>query len=220
MPRINAPSVAEHRAAQERALLDAAHAILEETGEAPTMAQVAARAGLARPSVYQYFSSHKALLQALVRDVFPRWTERIATAMRTAPTPGDRILAYAAANIELVAEGSHAIGSALAAMAPGEDVDEQADQMHRAVQEPLVATLVEIGVPAPEDVAELINAMVHSGTRMLDAGQSAPQVIAHLETVLRPLAEAYQPPGTVTPPACGSPHPATPVMGERRVGTR
>ncbi|MCT2261827.1 TetR/AcrR family transcriptional regulator [Brachybacterium muris] len=194
MPRISAPSVAEHRAAQERALLDAAHAILEETGEAPTMAQVAARAGLARPSVYQYFSSHKELLQALVKDVFPRWTERIASAMRTAPTPGDRILAYAAANIELVAEGSHAIGTTLASIAPGEDVGEQAEQMHRAVQEPLVATLIELDVPEPADVAELINAMVHGGTRMLDAGQSAPQVIKHLETVLRPMVDAYSRP--------------------------
>lgn len=194
MPRITAPSVAEHRAAQERALLDAAHAILEETGEAPTMAQVAARAGLARPSVYQYFSSHKELLEALFRDVFPRWTERITAAMREAPTPGERVLAYAATNIRLVAEGSHAIGSALAAMAPGEELSEQADQMHRAVQEPLVATLVEIGVPEPEDVAELINAMVHGGTRMLDAGQSADQVITHLETVLRPMVEAYPSP--------------------------
>ena len=36
MPRISAPTVAEHRAARERALLDAAHQILLETGLAPS----------------------------------------------------------------------------------------------------------------------------------------------------------------------------------------
>ena len=52
MPRISAATVAEHRAAQQRALLNAAHELLQETSEAPTMADVAARAGLSP----RYFS--------------------------------------------------------------------------------------------------------------------------------------------------------------------
>ena len=194
MPRITAPSVAEHRAAQERKLLDAADALLRETGEAPTLAQVAERAGLARPSIYQYFGSRTDLLHALVRDVFPRWTEQIASAMRAAPTPADRILAYARANIILVDEGSHAVASALAALAPGAEVDEQARLMHTRIQEPLVETLSELGVDDPESVAQMINSMVHAGTRMLDAGQDVDQVTAHLQTVLGPLADRYRTP--------------------------
>ena len=73
MPRIEAPRVAEHHARQRRALLDAAHALLAETGEAPSMAAVGRRAGLARSSVYQYFDSPGALLHAVVTDVFPTW---------------------------------------------------------------------------------------------------------------------------------------------------
>ena len=192
MPRINAPSVAEHRAAQERKLLDAADALLRETGKAPTLAQVAARAGLARPSIYQYFGSQQELLQALVRDVFPRWTEQIASAMRSAPTPADRLLAYARANIILVDEGSHAVASALAALAPGAEIDEQARLMHTRIQEPLVETLSELGVHDPESVAQMINAMVHAGTRMLDAGQDVAQVTAHLQTLLGPFADRYR----------------------------
>lgn len=192
MPRISAPSVAEHRAAQERKLLDAADTLLRETGEAPSLAQVAEHAGLARPSIYQYFGSRKELLQALVRDVFPRWTEQIASAMRAAPTPADRLLAYARANIVLVDEGSHAVASALAALAPGEEIDEQARLMHTRIQEPLVETLTELGVEDPEAVAQMINAMVHAGTRMLEAGQSVDQVTAHLETVLGPLADKHR----------------------------
>ena len=50
MPRISQPTVAEHRAARVRALLDAAHDLLLETGEAPSLSAVAERAGLARTS--------------------------------------------------------------------------------------------------------------------------------------------------------------------------
>lgn len=187
MPRISKPTVAEHRAARERALLDAAHAVLLETGEAPGLAQVAARAGLARTSVYQYYRSKAQLLQAMVRDIFPRWTERVTAAMSAAPSAADRILAFAVANVELVAEGAHAVGSALAALDPGEALDEQAARMHREVREPLVDTLAELGLEAPEAVAELVNAVVHGATRMLESGHSLDAVRTHLSIVLGPL---------------------------------
>ena len=192
MPRISAATVAEHRAAQERALLDAAHELLQETSEAPTMAEVALRAGLSRPSVYQYFDSRQDLLQALVRDIFPRLTERVTGAMADAPTEADRILAYATANVDLVAEGAHAVGSALAALAPGAELDEQATRMHRQLQEPLIATLTELGVADAESVAEMINAVVHAGTRMLESGQTPARVHAHLRTLLGPFVAERQ----------------------------
>src|SRR5690606_7315181 len=187
MPRISAATVAEHRAARERALLDAAHAILLETGEPPSLAEVAGRAGLARTSAYQYFGSKEELLQAMVRDVFPRWTERIRAAMTAAPTDADRVLAYAVANVELVDEGAHAVGSALASLQPGEVLDEQAARMHREVQEPLVAALTSLGVEAPDDVAGLVNAVVHGATLLLESGQSLDAAVARLATVLGPI---------------------------------
>jgi len=192
MPRISAATVAEHRAAQERALLDAAHELLQETSEAPTMAEVASRAGLSRPSVYQYFDSRQDLLQALVRDIFPRWTERVTGAMADAPTQADRVLAYATANVDLVAEGAHAVGAALAALAPGAELDEQASRMHRQLQEPLIETLTELGVAGPESVAEMINAVVHAGTRMLESGQTLAEVHTHLRTLLGPFVAERQ----------------------------
>ena len=190
MPRISAATVAEHRAAQRRSLLDAAHAIIEATGEGPAMSEVADRAGLARSSVYQYFSSRADLLNAMVQDVFPRWTERVTSAMQREVTPGRRILAYALANVQLVDEGAHAIGTALATLAPGEELDEQAGRMHRQIQEPLHATLVQLGVDDADSVAELINGVVHAATRLLESGQSLERVAAHLELVLAPLAQS------------------------------
>lgn len=186
MPRITASTVPEHRAAQERALLDAAHELLNETLAAPSMAQVAQRAGMSRPGVYQYFASQQDLLQALVRDVFPRWTERVTGAMLAAPTRADGILAYAIANVDLVAEGAHAVGSALSTLAPGAELDGQAGRMHRQVQEPLIQTLEALNVDDPEALAELINGVVHTGTRMIESGIEVEKVHSHLSMLLGP----------------------------------
>ena len=182
MPRIVEPTLVEHRAARERALLDAAHALLVETGEAPGLAEVAARAGLARTSVYQYFGSRQELLQAMVRDVFPRWTERVTSAMAAAGSTADQVLAYAVANL-----GAHAVGSALAALEPGELLDEQAARMHREIQEPLVRALADVGVAAPEQVAELVNAVVHAATLQLDGDRSLDDVVRTLTAVIAPM---------------------------------
>src|ERR1044071_5681440 len=77
MPRIDAPTVAEHRANQERALLDAARAVLLAHGpQAVTPATVGAAAGLARSSVYKYFRSGDEILSRIVADALAEWGER------------------------------------------------------------------------------------------------------------------------------------------------
>jgi AcrR family transcriptional regulator len=173
-------------------LLDVAHAILEDTGDVPNLGEVAKRAGLARSSVYHYFNSREALLNALVRDVFPKWTERVTDAMEAETEASGKILAYALANVHLVNEGAHAVATALANLSPGEALDEQAAQMHRAIQEPLVETLVELGVSDPEGVSELINAVVHASTRALESGQPLERVLANLTAVVEPMASEMQ----------------------------
>ena len=185
MPRISAATVAEHRRNQERRLLDAAHEILRDTGDVPSLREVGRRAGLARSSVYHYFGSREDLLNALVRDVFPN-------AMEGEVGAGRKILAYALANVHLVNEGAHAVATALASLTPGEVVDEQAAQMHRAITEPLVEVLAELGVADPEGVSDLINAVVHASARALEAGKPIEQVVANLTAVIAPMADDLQ----------------------------
>lgn len=188
-PRINAATVAEHRANQERLLLDVAHEFLEKTGDLPSMKAIAERAGLARSSVYHYFGSREDLLNALVQDIFPKWTERVTAAMAAEEEPGRRILAYAVANVQLVHEGAHAVGSALATLSPSETLDEQASRMHRLIQEPLIQTLEELNVQDPEGVSELINALVHASTRSLESGRSFHEACRNLAVVIEPMAD-------------------------------
>ncbi|EME15536.1 TetR/AcrR family transcriptional regulator [Rhodococcus triatomae] len=187
MPRITAPTVAEHRAAQQRALLDAARELLAEgEPEIPGFAEVAARAGLARSSMYQYFRSRQHLLEALIEDAFPRWSARVDAAMAAAGAPDRRILAYVTANLDLVAEGEHAIASAIAAVAPSEKVNRASAEMHNQLKAPLVDALDELGVPDPDETADLVNAMVHAASRQIEAGADVAAVRSRATALIEP----------------------------------
>ncbi len=170
MPRIRAATVAEHRAAQLRALLDAGRSIIAETGRPPTLSAVAAGAGLARSSVYEYFSSADDLLAALVEDITPRWTARVRAAVAAADSPAGAVLAYVHAHLAQVAEGEHAMISALATIAPGHITGERARAMHEALVGPLREALEPLAVPDLEVVAELIDAVVRAGSRQIEDG--------------------------------------------------
>ena len=189
MPRISAPTVAEHRVAQERALLDAARLLLAETGSIPTFSALSERAGLARTSVYQYFRSAEDLLHAMVEDVFPRWSATVARAVDAAPDDAARILAYMRANLELVAEGEHALATALADVGPSRAVIEGTRAMHDDLLRPLTRTLHSLGVADVPRTAELFNAILNSASRMVESGAPLDEVWTSVEHLVAPFAE-------------------------------
>ncbi|WP_374112240.1 TetR/AcrR family transcriptional regulator [Rhodococcus sp. CH91] len=185
MPKISAATVAQHRAAQRRALLDAALALLAEAPEhAPSLGDVAQRAGLARSSVYNYFDSRDDLLRAVVVDMFPRWNARVVEAMEKVSDPTERVLTYIDVNLQLVAEGEHAIVGALATFTPQAFSDESMHAMHQDLVLPLVDALRARGNDNPELDAELVTALVHKGTELIEAGRSFDEVRASVRRVL------------------------------------
>ena len=95
MPRIDAPTVAEHNAMRRRQVVDAAALVLSEVGAAAfTPAAVAKQAGLARSSMYQYYPSTDALLGAAVAEMLERSRDRMIAAVAAADTPAERVTAY------------------------------------------------------------------------------------------------------------------------------
>jgi AcrR family transcriptional regulator len=187
VPRITAPTVAEHRAAQYRALLDAARAVLAEGGgEVPSLASIASRAGLARSSAYEYFRSRQDLLDALIKDVFPRWSARVTDAMAAARTPGAQVLAYVDTNLRLVAEGEHAVASALAAIAPGQSLDASRRAMHEQLSKPLVEALISMGLSDPATTAEMINSVVYTASRLIESGGDPDGIRGRANELLTP----------------------------------
>lgn len=192
MPRIDAPTVAEHRAARERALLDAARTLLTDRPDrVPTLAEVGEVAGLSRSSVYQYFTSREDLLSGLVRDSFPRWQERLDAAVATATGPRERILAFVRANLELVADGEHALARTLASVAPSEELARRSQTFHDQLLVPVREALEELGAPDPETTTELLNALVLTASRLVersgDLERAADATVALVDGFLRSL---------------------------------
>lgn len=184
MPRISAPSVAEHRTLQERAIMDATFALLHEKSAPPTLAQVAQRAGLSRTSIYQYYKSPQDLLRAAAREVFPRWIARVTQATENAATPQDAVLAYAISCVDQVAEGGHAVGTALASFAPEGPLDDQAEQMHASARLPLIEALTQLDLANPLAIADLVMSVIHAAGQMVEQGIDRDTVHTHLRVML------------------------------------
>ncbi len=187
MPRIDAPTIAQHRAQRRRALLDAARALLAENPhQIPTLAAVATRARLPRSSVYEYFPSRRDLLLELVQEVLPNWSRRVTGVMAAAGSPGEKVLAYATANLRLVAEGEHALATALIQSVPGEQVNASTQDMHEQMSQPLSAALTELGLSDPAVTASLISSVVYTASRMIEAGSDAVSIEARVRELLAP----------------------------------
>ena len=189
MPRIDAPTVAEHRAGRRRALLDAALTILAEDPDGLTLAAVGRRAGLARPTVYEYFGSREDLLAAVVADVFPQWAARVLAHVDAEATAGARVWAYVEANVELFAGAEQAVARALRRVVDPEVLRDPMHGFHVQLQQPLLAALAELGEPRPEEAAELVNALVLRAAATLDApdgGLDHDEALALLRRILAP----------------------------------
>lgn len=77
MPRISADSVAEHVAAQEAAVVDAAASLFaRRSASSVTMADIAAEVGLARNSLYRYFPDKSHILATWFRRELEPLAER------------------------------------------------------------------------------------------------------------------------------------------------
>ncbi len=186
MPRIDAPTVVEHHARQRRALLDATRSLLAETGEAPSMAAVGRRAGLARSSVYQYFDSPEALLHAVVADVFPDWADRVRRQVEDARSPGEQVWAYVEANVTLFASSEQAVAQALRRVVDPSVLRGPMQEFHAHLQVPLREALTDLGEPDAAAMAETIDAIVLHASRLAGADGSVPreQILQRLRRLL------------------------------------
>ncbi|MEU9856585.1 helix-turn-helix domain-containing protein [Streptomyces sp. NPDC047974] len=172
MPKIHAATVADHRSQQRAALLDAAREVLAE-GDASkvTFAEVARRTGLARNSVYKYFPDRHHLLTEVVREAAPRWTERIRAALAAAgDAPEARVAAHVTVQLEMVRDGEHRVARATAGAEDAAALRAGADAAHRALLDPLVEALAELGDDAPLMTARLLQGFVNAATTALEAG--------------------------------------------------
>ncbi len=164
MPKISFPTVAEHRAVQHRAVLDAANRlIVENDGNVPTLSEVASEVGLARSSVYLYVSSQQDLVIQLLLEAIPAWTEELRVELDRAGTnTADRLAAYADVTLRLFAGGSHGQLMIAAQQFPGAFMDDRVQEAHAGLNPARDELLGDLGPTFP-----LLDAAIHRGADLI-----------------------------------------------------
>jgi AcrR family transcriptional regulator len=168
VPKISAPTVAAHRAAQRAALLTATEQLLTEAGLAQvTPGSIATRAGLARSSFYEYFGSRDDILTAVAIAAFERWGREIDETLSRVPAD-DRLRVFVEATMRMTADGKHTIASQLrqADLAPNDYDDIMA--LHTTLLEPVVTVLRDAGIP--DAYATLIQGLLNAGMQLVAHG--------------------------------------------------
>ncbi|MEV7774880.1 helix-turn-helix domain-containing protein [Kitasatospora sp. NPDC086791] len=165
--------MAEHRQLQRAALLDAARTLLTEGGkEALTFPALAARTGLARSSVYEYFRSRAAVVEALCEVDFPLWAAEIEAGMESRDTAAERIEAYVRGQLALAADPRHRAVVAISALELDGAARERIRAAHGKLAGLVVRALEELGHERPRLAASLLQGVVEAAVRRAEQAVS------------------------------------------------
>lgn len=172
MPRIDAPTLAEHREQRRDALLDAASSVMRESGTV-TMSAVAERTGLSRTAVYEYYRSSADLIADVLVDELAAWIDHLAEAIDGIEDPRERLVTWIRAALAYVQDGRHALVRAAgdATLPPVRRA--QVQTLHRDLAAPVYVALREIGVTDAERLASYVWGVVEAATRHIESGRAA-----------------------------------------------
>ncbi len=185
MPRIRAPTLAEHQARQRRALIEATIEILASEGvSAVSPATVGRRAGLARSSVYQYFDSTVSIIATAVEEAFPPANAALAAALAGATSPEARIDAYVRATLSLTAAGAHRAAAALARAELPAVCRARLRELHAEQSRPLLEAVAELGIDPPGPTAELLGGIIQVAMRQVEAGEPPQEAATRVLTLI------------------------------------
>jgi len=185
MPKISAPTVAEHRSAQRATLLRTAEEILLDEGiDKVTPGHVATAAGLARSTFYEYFPSRDDLLVALARVAFDAWGTEVAAAVESADPGRSRLHAYVTTTLRLTADGRHGLATALRDVPLSPKGRDDIVALHTALHGPLARVLREIDVTDGHTAAVLIHGLLGSAMQLVTAGKAYVDAAADVNSIL------------------------------------
>jgi len=179
MPRIDAPTVAEHHQMRRGALLTAGIEILATEGPSGlTHSALGEAAGIARTSVYQYFPSRDELVDAVIDQGFALASAHLTASVAHASSPVDRVAAYVTHAITRASDPTHRAFASIPGGRLSAAQSQRLDELHRAALAPLRDALTELGVPDPSLTASLIDAMIQASSRRILAGDDPTAVTA------------------------------------------
>jgi len=178
MPKISAPTVAEHRAAQRAALLRAGEDVLRESGLAGVSPRsVCERAGLGRSSFYDYFPTKDDLLVAIAIDAIDRWGADIEATLAGVEPGLPELRRFIEATMEMTAEGRHDLAGVLedASLSPSRREDLMT--LHESLMRPVHRVLGDLGLDSVSTTATLVQGVLGAGVRLVTHGAD-PRAVA------------------------------------------
>lgn len=179
MPKIEAPTVAEHRAMRRRAVVDNAVTLLVTEGPAAlTPAAVAKLTGLARTSVYQYFPTSGELLGAAIEQLFVASQRELNQALaETGEDLDDRIAAYVRATLETARRG-HSPTRLVGVELP-EVYRRRLRELHEEVARPLRQIVEASGAGDVDLTTALANGVIAGAVALVEHGADLERTTQH-----------------------------------------
>jgi AcrR family transcriptional regulator len=173
-PKIQAATVVEQRQMRQRQLIDAALSIAVESGAANiTVAAVAKRAGLARSSMYEYFSSSADLIADLVIEELALYQKRLAQAVKGTEDPYQHIELWIAEALQYVVDGRHMLIKSLNAAAIPDFRRDEISQGHRNLMTTISAPLQEIGLTDIRGAMSYLQNTIEAASVRIESGSDS-----------------------------------------------
>jgi AcrR family transcriptional regulator len=173
-PKIQAATVVEQRQMRQRQLIDAALSIALESGAANiTVAAVAKKAGLARSSMYEYFSSSADLIADLVIEELALYQKRLAHAVKGTEDPYQHIELWIAAALQYVVDGRHMLIKSLNAATIPEFRRDEISQGHRNLMTTISAPLQEIGLTDIRGAMSYLQNTIEAASVRIESGSDS-----------------------------------------------
>ena len=173
-PKIQEATVVEQRQMRQRQLIDAALSIALESGAANiTVAAVAKRAGLARSSMYEYFSSSADLIADLVIEELALYQKRLAQAVRGTEDPYQHIELWIAEALQYVVDGRHMLIKSLNAAAIPEFRRDEISQGHRNLMTTISAPLQKIGLTDIRGAMSYLQNTIEAASVRIESGSDS-----------------------------------------------
>lgn len=179
MPKIVTETLAQHRDWRRSQLIDAAAAIaLESGGAAVTVAAVAARAGLSRTSVYEYFASSADLAADLVIEELKIFGDELAKISAEGESPIHSIDLWITGSLRYIADGRHLLAKALNAIDLPRNRGAAIGAAHGALLAPLRSQLEALGVKDVSFALALLQSTTDGASKRIERGDDAELVIS------------------------------------------
>ena len=178
MPKISASSVVEHRELRRQQLMEAAITLAIQGGaHTIRVSAVAAKAGLARSSVYEYFNSSADLIAELIIQELDYYSERLAKAISEVSDPFEKIEKWIAEGLRYVADGRHMLVKSLNTIDTPDNRKEEISVGHRRLMAPLRSAIVETKVKDPKMAGVFLQSITDAASMRIDAGSDAQEEI-------------------------------------------